>query len=209
MRNIYQLFEFMRSKLNRLRGLFVALSANSCGTKLRIEKTVRLLGCNRISIGDRVNIFMGAVLDASFGKDEKTAILIGDQVMIREYAIIRAHSGKVGIGAGTFIGPHCLLQGPNLIVGEKVMIAAGAKLYSSSHEYKRLVLEDDPWREFSEGVCIGDRVWIGANATIVDGVTVGAGAMVAAGAVVTRDVSAQTVVAGVPARVVKNIQPGI
>jgi acetyltransferase-like isoleucine patch superfamily enzyme len=52
---------------------------------------------------------------------------------------------------------------------------------------------------------IGDRVWIGANATVLAGVTIGHGAVVAAGAVVTRDVAPDTVVGGVPARVIRNL----
>jgi acetyltransferase-like isoleucine patch superfamily enzyme len=55
-------------------------------------------------------------------------------------------------------------------------------------------------------VRIGDDVWIGGHATILPGVTIGDGAVVAAGAVVTKDVSPCTVVAGVPARVVKKIE---
>ena len=52
-------------------------------------------------------------------------------------------------------------------------------------------------------VVVGDRVLIGANAVILEGVSVGDGAVVAAGAVVTKDVPAHAVVAGVPARVIK------
>ena len=54
-------------------------------------------------------------------------------------------------------------------------------------------------------VRIGDKVWVGANATILPGVTIGDGAIVAAGAVVTKDVAPRTVVGGVPAKVIKTI----
>ena len=55
-------------------------------------------------------------------------------------------------------------------------------------------------------VKIGNKVWIGAHATILPGVTIGDGAVVAAGAVVTKDVPSNVVVAGVPAKVIKEIE---
>lgn len=61
------------------------------------------------------------------------------------------------------------------------------------------------WQPLPAPIRIGKKVWIGANATVVPGVSIGDGAVIAAGAVVTKDVPARTVVAGVPAKVVKEI----
>ncbi len=61
------------------------------------------------------------------------------------------------------------------------------------------------WQPPPAPIRIGKKVWIGANATVVPGVSIGDGAVIAAGAVVTKDVPARTVVAGVPAKVVKEI----
>jgi acetyltransferase-like isoleucine patch superfamily enzyme len=57
----------------------------------------------------------------------------------------------------------------------------------------------------AQGIVVEDDVWIGAGAIITDGVRIGKGAVVAAGAVVTKDVLPHTVVAGIPARIIKDI----
>lgn len=70
---------------------------------------------------------------------------------------------------------------------------------------------DDPNRPFieqgitAEGIVIENDVWLGSAAVVTDGVHIGQGAVVAAGAVVTKDVPAHSVVAGVPARVIKEV----
>jgi len=56
----------------------------------------------------------------------------------------------------------------------------------------------------TQPISIGNHVWIGINATILKGVTIGDGAIIAAGAVVTRDIPASCMAAGVPASVIKN-----
>jgi acetyltransferase-like isoleucine patch superfamily enzyme len=69
----------------------------------------------------------------------------------------------------------------------------------------------DPEKSFSmqgitaEGIIIEDDVWLGASAVVTDGVRIGTGAVVAAGAVVTKDVPPHTVVAGIPAKVIKQV----
>jgi acetyltransferase-like isoleucine patch superfamily enzyme len=87
-------------------------------------------------------------------------------------------------------------------VGNRVMVGAHSAISSVTHDYSTtnpmittLVLKP---------VVIGDDVWIGSNAVIIPGVTIGSGAVVGAGAVVTRDVAPRSIVAGVPARAIKN-----
>jgi acetyltransferase-like isoleucine patch superfamily enzyme len=91
-------------------------------------------------------------------------------------------------------------------IGDRVYTSPFTQIIAVNHVF------DDPRRPFveqgitAEGIVIEDDVWLGDSAVITDGVHIGKGAVVAAGAVVVKDVPAHTVVAGVPARVIKKIE---
>jgi acetyltransferase-like isoleucine patch superfamily enzyme len=113
------------------------------------------------------------------------------------------HGLNTTIGENVFVNQGCTFMDKGGIrIGNGVMIAPKVSLITGGHPLplaeRREYLSLAP-------IVIEDDVWIGAAAVITQGVTVGAGAVVAAGAVVTRDVPARAVVAGVPARVVKTI----
>lgn len=116
--------------------------------------------------------------------------------------------GDPDIGTGTWIGAFTVIDGSGgLVIGAGCDISSGVHIYTHS-SVRRCV----SGRRFAEverrATRIGDRVFIGANAVVNMGVTIGDEAVVAAGAVVTRDVAARTVVAGVPARVVADVTLG-
>ena len=107
------------------------------------------------------------------------------------------------IGRNVFINSCCQFQdqggitiGDGTLIGPKTVIAT---LNHHQNPNKRANLIPKP-------VKIGKNVWIGANATILPGVTIGDGAVIAAGALVSKDVEANTVVGGVPAKLIKRIQ---
>lgn len=121
--------------------------------------------------------------------------IIRDQVEIDDGAVIMMGAviniGSV-IGEGTMIDMNAVLGG-RATVGKNCHIGAGAVLAG--------VIEPPS----AKPVIIEDDVLVGANAVILEGVTVGKGSVVAAGAIVTKDVPPNTVVAGAPARVIKEI----
>lgn len=108
--------------------------------------------------------------------------------------------GEPTIGAGTWIGAFTVIDGSGgLTIGSGCDISCGAQIYTHSSAKRCVSGRAYPVVDRAPTV-IGDRVFIGANAVIQMGVRIGDGALVAAGAVVTADVAAGTLVAGVPAR---------
>jgi acetyltransferase-like isoleucine patch superfamily enzyme len=107
------------------------------------------------------------------------------------------------IGKNVFINFDCVfLDLGGITIEDGVMLAPKVSLLSEGHPNA----VDDRQTLTTGSIHIKRNAWIGANATILQGVTVGENAVVAAGAVVTKDVPANTVVGGIPAKIIKTIQ---
>ncbi len=126
---------------------------------------------------------------------------IDDSVEIR-LPIRSDYGANLRIGKGVFINSGVMFTDLGVItLADNVLVGPNATIISVNHPLdpqKRHEVEMKP-------VLIDENAWLGANATILPGVTVGQNAVVAAGAVVTKDVPANTVVAGVPAKIIKKI----
>jgi acetyltransferase-like isoleucine patch superfamily enzyme len=132
-------------------------------------------------------------------------IEIGDDVYVGHYAILKGyHERRMAIGAGTWIGQGAFLHSAGgLTIGRAVGIGPGVQILTSEHradEPRRPVLHTP--LDFAP-VVVEDGCDLGAGAILLPGVRVGRGAIVGAGAVVTGDVEPFTVVAGVPARLLR------
>jgi acetyltransferase-like isoleucine patch superfamily enzyme len=157
------------------------------GSGAYLDHGVYLHACpSGIEIGDNSLVLHGAILHVyNFRKLPKAGIHIGDDCLIGEYTIIRGQGG--------------------VTIGNRVYTSPFAQIIAVNHVF------NDPQISFVEqgitaqGIVIEDDVWIGAGAVITDGVRIGKGAVVAAGAVVTKDVPPHTLVAGVPASAMKQI----
>jgi len=132
-------------------------------------------------------------------------IEIGDDVYIGHYTILKGYyRGRMVIGSGTWIGQQCFFHSAgDLIIGNNVGIGPGVKVITSFHAEEGISKPILHSRiEFSP-VAIEDDADIGAGAIIMPTVRVGKGAQVGAGSVVTQDVLAYAIVAGVPARLIR------
>ncbi len=138
------------------------------------------------------------------------ARVVADRLQVGEHTTIAAGClirGDVTIGAHCSLNAGAITMG-RVRIGNVVRIASYAVLVGENHGTDDLALPIAAQPMTSMGVVVEDDVWIGANVTVVDGVTIGAHAVIAAGAVVTRDVAPWTVVAGVPARPIRDRREG-
>ena len=129
---------------------------------------------------------------------------LGDYSVIESFACINNAVGDVMIGNHTRIGLHNTIIGP-VEIGSHVNLAQGITVTALNHNFDDTEKRIDEQGVSTNPVTIEDDVWIGANAVILPGVTIGNHCVVAAGAVVTKDVPPHSLVAGVPAKVIKNI----
>ena len=129
---------------------------------------------------------------------------IGKYSVVESFCCINNAVGDVFIGDNTRIGLHSTIIGP-VKIGNNVNLAQGIVVTALNHNINNPCLRFDQQGVSTKEILIEDDVWIGANAVILPGVKIGKHSVVAAGAVVTKDVPAGTLVAGVPATVRKSI----
>ncbi len=126
---------------------------------------------------------------------------LGRRSVVESYCCINNAVGDVIIGDYTRIGLHSTIIGP-VCIGNHVNLAQGITITALNHNFSDATKRIDEQGITTKPVVIKDDVWIGANAVVLPGVTIGSHAVVAAGAVVTHDVPDNTVVGGVPAKVI-------
>lgn len=112
---------------------------------------------------------------------------------------------NIHVGENFFANFDCvILDVSEVRIGDNCMMAPGVHIYTATHPLNPN--ERNTMREYGKPINIGNNVWIGGRAIINPGVTIGDNAVIASGAVVTKDVPANVVVGGNPARVIKEIK---
>jgi acetyltransferase-like isoleucine patch superfamily enzyme len=165
---------------SRRRNLWFAL----LGVQVRGYVWMRRISIPRqwsdISLEKDVSLDDGVVLLCS-GPPRPDKIAIGDGTYLNRYTMLDAHE-QITIGRNCMIGPYCYITDANH--GR----APGVPVKEQKMEARAVVIEDD--------------VWLGAGVVVLPGVRLGRGCVIGAGAVVTHDVPAEAVFAGVPARAI-------
>ncbi|MBI5233963.1 MAG: acyltransferase [Deltaproteobacteria bacterium] len=133
-----------------------------------------------------------------------SSIVIGAGTWLHYHCILRTFGGWIRMGENCSVNPFAILYGHGgLEIGDNVRIAPQVVIAPMNHGFKDL---ESPIRQqdiTGKGIKIGDDVWIGAGAIVLDGVTIGEGTVIGAGAVVTKDIPPYSIAVGVPARVIK------
>lgn len=184
----------LQRHLGRSAGLVFA------GRRIVIRSGRQITTGRTLVIGDDV------VLDAL----SRDGITIGDNVSIGRGATITcagvvARPGiGIRLGDRTAISEYCHLGGQGGIdIGNDVLFGPGVRIFSENHEFDDRDVLIRLQGERRAAVAISHDCWIGAGATILSGVTIGSGSVIGAGSVVTRDVPANSVAVGNPARVTR------
>jgi maltose O-acetyltransferase len=130
---------------------------------------------------------------------------IGKGTQIGKHVYMHSAFSSITIGHHCFINQQVYFDAPNPItVGNYCLIGHGTRLVASTHT---LTTNFETLRPSipAKPIVIEDHVWLGCNVIVLAGVTIGRGAVVAAGSVVTKSVAANTLVGGVPAKLIKTI----
>jgi len=191
-----------------LRGLMYRLCIGSVKGNLFIGKNVAIRYPKNLHLGTQVVIEDGAEINCL----ASNGMHLGDRVSIGKYAIIRPsniYGGPIGeglvMGNNSNIGPYNYIGcSGKITIGNNVMLAPRVSIYAENHVFEKSNITIKAQGVSKMDVVIEDDCWIAANAVILAGVTIGKGSVVAAGSVVNEDVPAFSVVAGVPARVIKS-----
>jgi acetyltransferase-like isoleucine patch superfamily enzyme len=150
-----------------------------------------LVQLNAASDGDEIRSLLSKI--TGFEVDATTMVFPPFQIN---------YGKNTKIGKGVFINFDCtFLDLGGIIIEDNVMLAPKVSLLSEGHP----IAANERQTLTTGRIHIKKNAWIGANATILQGLTIGENAVVAAGAVVSKDVPANTVVGGIPAKVIKSI----
>jgi acetyltransferase-like isoleucine patch superfamily enzyme len=173
----------------------------SCGRNVVFGQNVVLRHPHKIHVGSNVVIDDNCLLDAK--GETNRGIRIGDGVFVGRNTILSCKNGDIDLAEGANVGFNCeVFSASRVAIGPRVLMAAYGYVIGGDHDFSDTAKSVLDQARTSAGVTLGEGVWMGAGAKVLDGVTIGDHAVVGAGAVVRDSIPAYAVAVGIPARVV-------
>jgi acetyltransferase-like isoleucine patch superfamily enzyme len=175
-------------------------------SRLRREVALLLAAArwHGVEFGSRCDVRRGLVIQ----------LLPGGRVTFGERCILDRHmtiecGGELTVGPRTIFGHHCTIGAKESVrIGADCLIAEMVSIRDSDHAIADSTLPYRDQGHVTAPVVIGRNVWLGSKVIVARGVHIGDNAVIGAGAVVTRDIPANSLAVGVPARVVREIDGG-
>lgn len=189
-----------------LRAFFLKLLLRDCKGLPMVSSSVTIRNPNQISFGKNVAIDRNVTLDVREGlSGHAVGIELGNNTFIGNGSMILAKGGPIIFGSAVNVSSACRIASEGKIeVGDSCLISAYCYIGPGNHKFgDKDVPIMEQGMEHGKGVKIGKNVWVGARVTILDGVTIGDNAIIGAHSFVREDVPSDTVVAGVPAKIIK------
>ncbi|HLI94188.1 MAG TPA: acyltransferase [Puia sp.] len=161
----------------------------------------RLMLNKKIVLGKNCHIYAGCRIMTNNGGQ----IGIGSGSEILFGVCLMTYGGRIAVGDRCSINPYTVIygHGEGTLIGNDVLIAGHCLIIPANHVFGDVSLPINQQGVSSKGIVIEDNVWIGSGCRILDGVRIGKGAIIAAGSVVNRDVPANTIVGGIPAKPIR------
>lgn len=189
-----------------IRGKFFALGKKAIDTSVFVGRGVKVKEKRYLSIGAKTKLHDGVFIDAL----SKEGVTIGDHVVIGRNTRIECtgsleHVGKgVKIGSRTTFNNDCFFGAAGGIeIGEDVVAGQYVRFHSENHNFDDLNTLIKDQGVSHKGIKIGNNCWIGSGAVFLDGAELEDGCVVGANAVVTKHFPANSVIAGVPAKLIR------
>jgi acetyltransferase-like isoleucine patch superfamily enzyme len=173
------------------------------GRNVTFGQNVVLRHPHKIEIGDNVVIDDNVVLDAK-GQDNQ-GIKIGSGAFIGRNTIFNCKNGDIILGDNANFGPNCQIFSANKVeFGKNALIASYTYFVGGTHNFDST--DKSPLEQGRQalGITIGDNIWVGAGASVLDGVKIGRDCIIGTGAVVNSNIPAFSIAVGMPAKVIKD-----
>ena len=198
---VYRGFQALRGI--RIKMLIKVPGLMFCGRSVVVEHGYQITSGANLILEDMVHINALSEKGITFGRN--VTVAKGTVIVCTGVVANRGVGLKIGdhsaIGAQSFLGA----QG-GITIGNDVIMGPGVRIFSENHNFN---LFDCPIRKQGESrlpVDIEDDCWVGSCVTILGGVRIGSGTVIAAGSVVTKDIPKNSIVAGVPAKIIRKRQ---